>query len=107
MPMILLFKGYAEFFLNSFMKCLDTYEEYESYIKDMFGRESDVAYNKTLCEALLMGESDMTDESLIKFSSCVDIYYEKYEAVPPEPLLYKVMLLIKLAIIKDSDSTAE
>lgn len=44
----------------------------------MFGRESDVLYNKTLCEALLMGESDMTDDSLIKFSSCVDIYYEKY-----------------------------
>jgi hypothetical protein len=49
----------------------------------MFGRESDVTYNKTLCEALLMGESDMTDDSLIKFSSCVDIYYEKYEVVPP------------------------
>jgi hypothetical protein len=51
-----------------------------------------------------MGESDMTDDSLIKFSSCVDIYYEKYEVVPPEPLLYKIMLPIKPAILKQTDS---
>jgi hypothetical protein len=28
LPLILLFKAYGEFFLNNFMKCLDTYEEY-------------------------------------------------------------------------------
>lgn len=28
MPLLLLFKAYGEFFLGSFMKCLDTYEEY-------------------------------------------------------------------------------
>lgn len=73
----------------------------------MFGRESDVAYNKTLCEALLMGESDMTDEALLKFSACVDLYYEKYEAVPQEPLLYKIMLLIRLAILKQAEGEEE
>ena len=50
-----------------------------------------------------MGESDMTDEALMKFSTCVDIYYEKYENVPAEPLLYKIMLLIKLAILKQGE----
>lgn len=41
-----------------------------------------MTYNKTLCEALLMSESDMADESLSKFSSCVDLYYDKYESIP-------------------------
>lgn len=54
-----------------------------------------------------MGESDMTDEALVKFSSCVDIYYEKYESVPQEPLLYKIMLLIRLAILKQAEGEEE
>jgi hypothetical protein len=63
-----------------------------------------MTYNKTLCEALLMSESDMADESLSKFSSCVDLYYDKYETIPQEPLLYKIMILIKLAIIKNVEN---
>ena len=44
-------------------------------MKDFFGRESDVTYNKGLCEALLMAESDLEDEALKKYSACVDVYY--------------------------------
>lgn len=64
----------------------------------MFGRDSDVAYNKTLTEALLMAESDMPDDALLKFSSCIDLYYAANHSLPQEPLLYKAMLLIRLAI---------
>jgi hypothetical protein len=41
----------------------------------VYGRESDVVYNKCLCEALLMAESDMQDEALLKYSSCVDLHF--------------------------------
>ena len=45
-----------------------------------------------------MAENDMQDEALVKYSTCVDIYYEKYSSIPPEPLLYKIILLTRLAI---------
>lgn len=43
----------------------------------------------------------------MKFSACVDLYYEKYETVPQEPLLYKIMLLIRLAILKQAEGEEE
>jgi hypothetical protein len=54
-----------------------------------------------------MAESDMQDEALVKYSSCVDIHYEKYGSIPPEPLLYKIVLLMKLAIVKNHDDSDE
>ena len=81
-PLVLQFKAYAEFFLSQYMQCLDSYEEYEAFIKDVFGRDSDVVYNKTLCEGLLMGESDLQEEALNKYSACVDSYYQKNGSIP-------------------------
>lgn len=83
--------------MNNFLRCLDTYEEYDNYLKDVFGKESDIQYNKTLCEALLMSESDMPDEALLKFTSCIDLYYDQCGKVAAEPLLYKVLQLIRIA----------
>lgn len=45
----------------------------------------------------------MQDEALVKYSNCVDVYYEKYGIIPSEPLLYKVILLVKLAIVKTGE----
>ena len=52
------------------------------FIKDVYGRESDVLYNKNLCEGLLMTENDMVNESLAKFGTCVDLFYEKHGTIP-------------------------
>jgi tetratricopeptide (TPR) repeat protein len=95
---VLLFKAYGEFFQGSFFACLDTYEEYEAYIKDLFGRDSDVLYNKTLCEGLLMADNDLHEDALAKYGACLDIYYQKHGSVPPEPLLYKLALLVRLSL---------
>lgn len=99
----MLFKAYGEFFQSQYFSCLDTYEEYEAYIKDVFGRESDVLYNKSLCEALLMAENDMQDEAINKYNSCIEIYHQKHGEIPIEPLLYKVCLLAKLAVENSSE----
>lgn len=80
------------------MQCLDTYDEYECFVKDVFGRDSDVLYNKTLCEGLLMSESDMQEDALTKYTTCVDLYYQKNGSIPAEPLLYKIVLLVRLAL---------
>lgn len=61
--------------MNNFMDCLDTYEEYEQYIKDMFGREGDITYNKSLCEGLLMMESGMEGDAIEKMDLCVRYIY--------------------------------
>ena len=60
-------------------------------------------YNKGLCEALLMAESDLEDDALKKLGSCVDVYFEKYTVVPTEPVLYKLALLIRIAIMKGEE----
>ena len=97
-PLILQFKAYAQFFLGSYLQCLDTYEEYETFIKDNFGRDSDVLYNKSLCEGLLMAESQMSEEALTKYGTCLDLYYQKNGTIPVEPLLYKIVLLVRLGV---------
>lgn len=55
-------------------------------------------YNKSLCEALLMAENDMHDDALSKYTSCIELYDLKNGAVPLEPLLYKICLLVRLAV---------
>ena len=39
LPIILLFKAYSEFFLNNFIESLETYEAYESHLKDYLGKD--------------------------------------------------------------------
>lgn len=62
-PILLLFKAYSEFFLNNFIECLETYEIYESHIRDYLGTdpENDVSlkYNKVVSEGILMLENEM------------------------------------------------
>lgn len=48
-----------------------------------------------------MAENDMQEEALAKYGTCVDIYYEKHGSIPTEPLLYKVVLLSKMALQQD------
>lgn len=48
-PLVLQFKAYSQFFTEKYMECLDTYDEYQNFIKDVFGKDSDIVYNKTLC----------------------------------------------------------
>ena len=55
-PLVLKFKAYSEFFLDQYLQSMDTYELYENYLKDMYGKDSDLHYNKLLCEGLLMTE---------------------------------------------------
>lgn len=60
MPVLLKFKAYAYFFINNYLRSLDTYEEYEAYMKNIFGRETnDLLYNKLVCEAFLLNKSEM------------------------------------------------
>jgi hypothetical protein len=89
------------------MAANDTYEEYDTFIKDMYGSESELKYNRLLCEALLMSEEDMADEALAKFSECIECYFEKYNRVAVEPILYKLVLLIRLAAVKLSSEEGD
>lgn len=60
MPILLKFKAYAEFFNNNYLRSLDTYEEYETYMKSVFGKEnSDLTYNKIICEAFLLNKTEL------------------------------------------------
>lgn len=47
-----------------------------------------------------MADNDMQDDALSKFSSCIDLYFQKHDTIPAEPILYKIALLIKLAVQK-------
>ena len=65
MPILLKFKAYGYFFLNNYMQSLDSYEEYELYMKNIFGRETnDLQYNKLVCEAFLLKKSEIYKESV-------------------------------------------
>ena len=57
-----------------------------------------MTYNKTLCEALLMSENDLHDDALSRYGTCIDLYYQRHGTIPVEPLLYKIVLLTKIAL---------
>jgi hypothetical protein len=40
-------------------------------------------YNRLLCEAMLMSQTDMADDALSKFSEAVEFYFEKYGKLSP------------------------
>ena len=51
--------------MSNYLRSLDTYEEYESYMKNIFGKEmNELLYNKIICEAFLLNKTDMLRESL-------------------------------------------
>lgn len=104
-PTILLFRAYAEYFSDSFIECLETYELYENYLKDYLGKEpeADIAlsYNKVLCEGLLMLDNEMVEDSLEKFNTAIDNYYRFTRAIPAEPILFRVIALMRLALSDD------
>lgn len=106
-PLILKFKAYGEFFSNKLFSCLDSYEEYETFIKDVFGRESDVQYNKLLCEGLLMADNEMLEEALAKYNACMHLYQHAHHKLPVEPILYKVCLLVRTAVSQGSHPSAK
>lgn len=46
-----------------------------------------------------MSENDLYDDSLSRYSACIDIHYNKHQGtIPIEPLLYKIVVLVKLAL---------
>ena len=58
--------------MNNYLRSLDTYEEYESYMKNIFGREmNEVLYNKLICEAFLLNKTEMYRESLEKLDLAI------------------------------------
>jgi|JI10StandDraft_1071094.scaffolds.fasta_scaffold3229805_1 hypothetical protein len=67
-------------------------------MKDVFGKDSDIQYNKWLCEGLLMADNDMLDEALLKYNNCIQLYQETHGQLPIEPILYKVCLLVRAAV---------
>jgi hypothetical protein len=101
-PIILLFWAYAEFFCNRFMDCLEVYELYENHIRDYLGEEMErdvnLMYNKVLCEGILMIENSMIEESLDKFLICIDNYFAIEKGVPVEPVLFRILGLIKIYV---------
>lgn len=53
-----------------------------------------------------MAENDMQDEALNKYTGCLDLYIEKHGCIPPEPLLYKIALLVKLALGRENGESS-
>mgnify|MGYP000947106143 CR=1 FL=1 len=40
----------------------------------------------------------MSEEALTKYGTCLDLYYQKNGTIPVEPLLYKIVLLVRLGV---------
>ena len=45
-----------------------------------------------------MAENDLHDDALSRYGNCVDYYFSRHGNIPIEPILYKIVLLVKLAI---------
>jgi hypothetical protein len=45
-----------------------------------------------------MLENEMIEESLEKFMQCIDGYYQLLKGVPIEPILFRVLGLMRIAI---------
>jgi len=44
--------------MNNYLRSLDTYEEYEIYMKNIFGKEpNELVYNKIICESFLLNKT--------------------------------------------------
>ena len=84
------------------MDCLEVYELYENHIRDYLGEEMEqdvnLMYNKVLCEGILMIENSMIEESLDKFLICIDNYFAIEKGVPVEPVLFRILGLIKIYV---------
>jgi hypothetical protein len=51
-----------------------------------------------MCEGILMLDNEMIEESLEKFVLCVENYYRLLKGVAVEPILFRILGMIRLAI---------
>lgn len=81
------------------MRSLDTYEEYESYMKNVFGKETnELVYNRVICEAFLLNKTELYKECLEKLDLSIEEYQKYHKCIPVEPLLYKICTNLKLSL---------
>lgn len=56
-------------------------------------------FSKVICEILMLVESDELEEALLKCNEAINIHVDKYGCDNIQPMLYKIAILIRMAIV--------
>ena len=42
----------------------------------------------------------MVDEAILRLGECLEVYFKMWGRVPVEPILYRLVLLVRMAVVR-------